>query len=197
MNKKQLQSEETKKRVAESAKALFIQKGYAATSIEDIVESTGSSKGNIYYHFKSKQGLFLYLLDEWEQEWIEKWKEQSQTYATKIDKLYGMVEHLVINDLNHPLTKAADEFMGDESGDSVIQDRIVNFLQDCIAFNQELLQEGMDAGELEQGDAKTLGIILQALLNGLGEMTRQLSLTEVLKLYRDAMHVMLFGIAQR
>lgn len=65
MNKKQQQSEETKRRIAEAAKALFMQKGYRSTSIENIVEATGSSKGNIYYHFKSKEGLFLHLIEEW------------------------------------------------------------------------------------------------------------------------------------
>ena len=39
MNKKKLQSEQTKRKVADAAKALFSQKGYKATSIEEIVEA--------------------------------------------------------------------------------------------------------------------------------------------------------------
>ena len=67
LNKKQLQ-EQTKKNLR-MIQSPFVQKGYKATSIEDIVAATGSSKGNIYYHFKSKEGLFLYLIDEWDREW--------------------------------------------------------------------------------------------------------------------------------
>lgn len=66
----------TKKRIAEAAKNLFIQKGYASTSIENISEATGVSKGNIYYHFDSKEGLFIHVLDEWEKEWMEQWEDQ-------------------------------------------------------------------------------------------------------------------------
>ena len=73
--------------MADAAKALFSQKGYKATSIEEIVEATGSSKGNIYYHFKSKEGLFLYLIDEWDLEWERNWKERESLYKTTRDKL--------------------------------------------------------------------------------------------------------------
>src|SRR5699024_8927094 len=37
----------------------FMEYGYAATSINAIAEDLGSTKGRIYYHFKSKADLFL------------------------------------------------------------------------------------------------------------------------------------------
>lgn len=173
MNKKQLQSEQTQKRIAESARALFVQKGYAATSIEDIVAATGSSKGNIYYHFKSKEGLFLFLLDEWDREWIDQWKDREVHYQTVTDKLYGVAEHLVVNDLNHPLTKAANEFFSNEDVKSDVEERIVAMMASHIRFNQQLLQEGMDQGEFTKGNAETLAIILESLIIGLSQMARK------------------------
>ncbi|GAE04309.1 regulatory protein, TetR [Paenibacillus sp. JCM 10914] len=89
MNKKQQQSEDTRKRIADAAKQLFMQKGYKSTSIEEIVEATGSSKGNIYYHFKSKEGLFLFLIEEWDLEWDQRWDEQGRNYKNSVDKLYA------------------------------------------------------------------------------------------------------------
>jgi AcrR family transcriptional regulator len=53
-----------RERLLESAKILFSQKGYYATSVEDIVESAGFSKGNFYYYFKSKEELFNSLVEE-------------------------------------------------------------------------------------------------------------------------------------
>ena len=53
-----------RERLLESAKRLFSQKGYYATSVEDIVESAGLSKGAFYFYFKSKEELFKILVEE-------------------------------------------------------------------------------------------------------------------------------------
>jgi len=53
-----------RERLLESAKRLFSQKGYYATSVEDIVESAGFSKGTFYFYFKSKEELFKSLVEE-------------------------------------------------------------------------------------------------------------------------------------
>jgi len=53
-----------RERLLESAKALFSQRGYYATSVEDIVESAGFSKGTFYFYFKGKEELFKSLVEE-------------------------------------------------------------------------------------------------------------------------------------
>jgi len=53
-----------RERLLESAKTLFSQRGYYATSVEDIVESAGLSKGAFYFYFKSKEELFKSLVEE-------------------------------------------------------------------------------------------------------------------------------------
>ncbi|MBQ4901039.1 TetR/AcrR family transcriptional regulator [Paenibacillus sp. Marseille-P2973] len=196
MNKKQLQSEQTKKRVVEAARILFAQKGYKATSIEDIVAATGSSKGNLYYHFKSKEGLFLYLIDEWDREWEEKWQEKEPLYKTTTEKLYGFAELLVHDDLNHPLTKAADEFFNSDKTTEV-EERVGELVDRHLQWNQRLIQQGIDNGEFRQGSAKEHAVILESLLIGLSQMSRKKSPEEILELYKQAMKVLLYGIADR
>ncbi|MFE5318854.1 TetR/AcrR family transcriptional regulator [Paenibacillus sp. NPDC056579] len=196
MNKKQLQSEQTKKRVADAARGLFGQKGYKATSIEDIVEATGSSKGNIYYHFKSKEGLFLYLLDEWDREWEQTWKQKEPTYKTTTEKLYGVAEQLVLEDMNHPLTKAADEFFNNEEKTSDVEERISEMVARHVAFNRNLLQQGMESGEFNQANVERLAVILEGLIIGLGQMSRKSKPEDALELYRSAVQIFLHGIAK-
>lgn len=45
-----------------AAQEVFLEKGYAATSIEDVVERTGGSKATIYAYFGNKEGLFSEML---------------------------------------------------------------------------------------------------------------------------------------
>lgn len=61
----QQRSEETRAKIIESAIKLFSNRGFNATSVDDICEEAGISKGAFYHHFESKQALFLALLDSW------------------------------------------------------------------------------------------------------------------------------------
>ncbi len=49
----------------ESAIRLFSARGYNKASVDEICAEAGISKGAFYHHFKSKQALFLALLDGW------------------------------------------------------------------------------------------------------------------------------------
>lgn len=53
-----------RERLLKAAIRLFTQKGYAATSVREIVEEAGVTKPVLYYHFKSKEGLYLAALNE-------------------------------------------------------------------------------------------------------------------------------------
>ncbi|WP_152401151.1 TetR/AcrR family transcriptional regulator [Paenibacillus cellulositrophicus] len=195
MNQKQLQSEQTKRKIADAARALFIQKGYKATSIEDIVAATGSSKGNIYYHFKSKEGLFLHLLEEWDREWELNWEQNEHLYKTTTEKLYAVAEQLAADDLNHPLTKAADEFFHNEEKTSEVESRMAEMKVKHLAFNQNLLQEGIDRGEFMPGDAERLAAVLEAIFFGANQLSRRLNPEKTTLLYWDAVTVFLNGVA--
>jgi AcrR family transcriptional regulator len=61
----QQRSEETRSKILISAAKLFSAKGYNAASVDDICADAGISKGAFYHHFKTKQDLFLALLDGW------------------------------------------------------------------------------------------------------------------------------------
>lgn len=49
----------------EAAIKLFSSRGYNKASVDEICREAGISKGAFYHHFKSKQALFLALLDGW------------------------------------------------------------------------------------------------------------------------------------
>ncbi|MBX7156839.1 MAG: TetR/AcrR family transcriptional regulator [Verrucomicrobiae bacterium] len=49
--------------ILDSAIGAFAQKGYAGTSLQDILKATRLSKPTLYYYFESKAGLFRAILD--------------------------------------------------------------------------------------------------------------------------------------
>ncbi|MBB2943328.1 AcrR family transcriptional regulator [Actinoplanes lutulentus] len=49
----------TRSQLLDSAEALFGEKGFAQTSIDDILESSGVSRATLYAHFTGKEGLLI------------------------------------------------------------------------------------------------------------------------------------------
>ncbi|MFD1179534.1 TetR/AcrR family transcriptional regulator [Paenibacillus puldeungensis] len=56
-------SQEKKKIILRTAMQLFAAKGASATSMQELAEACGMSKGSLYLHFKSKEELELSLFD--------------------------------------------------------------------------------------------------------------------------------------
>ena len=62
-------SHETRKKILEVSKDLFLEKGFDNTSIQDIIDGLGGlTKGVIYHHFESKQEILQSIIRENNQE---------------------------------------------------------------------------------------------------------------------------------
>ena len=55
--------EQTIERILDTAAQLFFQKGYDKTTLQDIIDATGLSKGAIYHHFASKEAILIDVVD--------------------------------------------------------------------------------------------------------------------------------------
>ncbi|MGD2197209.1 TetR/AcrR family transcriptional regulator [Lysinibacillus fusiformis] len=53
------------KRVIEVAATLFLEKGFAYTSMDELVRVSKVSKSNVYYHFSNKEELLEGVVDYW------------------------------------------------------------------------------------------------------------------------------------
>jgi AcrR family transcriptional regulator len=62
--KEKSQESEARKRLLSAALELFTRKGYAATSVREIVEVAGVTKPVLYYYFRNKEGIYLDLFRE-------------------------------------------------------------------------------------------------------------------------------------
>jgi len=187
------QGEHTKKRIALRAKALFEQKGYFAATMDEIREAAGASKGSIYYHFKSKEELFLYILELTMLEWVDKWAEISAPLRTATDKLYALAEHFA-SDFQNPLVKAAEEFGGSETADPAVLARLMEITRVHYPIFRQLLEEGMKSGEFERMDATELMYVVIGLMGGLGVAYYEVGAEEIAPLYRKSIDILLRGI---
>ncbi|NTW05657.1 MAG: TetR/AcrR family transcriptional regulator [Peptococcaceae bacterium] len=55
---------DTKKRLFDSAAKVFAKKGFDKATVDEIADYAGVAKGTIYYYFRGKEELFLFLMEE-------------------------------------------------------------------------------------------------------------------------------------
>ncbi|WP_397539112.1 TetR/AcrR family transcriptional regulator [Rummeliibacillus pycnus] len=72
------------KRVIEAAATLFLEKGFAYTSMDELVRVSKVSKSNVYYHFSNKEELLEGVVDYW-----------IETYQRAIDEILSQNQLLV------------------------------------------------------------------------------------------------------
>jgi AcrR family transcriptional regulator len=98
--RKRLSGEERRAAILESALAVFADRGYHASSIDDIAREGGVSKALIYEHFSSKQQLYAELLEQHAGELFERLaaamdqaaNTAAARLATGLDAFYRFVE---------------------------------------------------------------------------------------------------------
>jgi TetR/AcrR family transcriptional regulator len=62
----------TKELIFQGALKAFAEKGYNETTMEQISELCGVAKGTLYYNFKTKEDLYIFVMESGVQRFIEK-----------------------------------------------------------------------------------------------------------------------------
>jgi TetR/AcrR family transcriptional repressor of nem operon len=96
-----------KEKIVHESLKLFSLKGFLSTSIHDILEATGSSKGGFYNHFSSKEDLFFKVLDEARIIWRERNLSGLNELKRPRDKIVTL-----LNNYKDRYLKDADNFPG-------------------------------------------------------------------------------------
>ena len=82
-----------KERIIHESLRQFSTKGFMSTSINDILEAVGTSKGGFYNHFKSKEELFFAALSEARKIWRQKNLAGLDHCHRPLDKIKKILEN--------------------------------------------------------------------------------------------------------
>ena len=82
-----------KERIIHESLKLFSLKGFLSTSINDVLEAAGTSKGGFYNHFASKEDLFFEVLNEARRMWREKCLAGLDEIESPIERIKKLLEN--------------------------------------------------------------------------------------------------------
>ncbi|MBY3619473.1 TetR/AcrR family transcriptional regulator [Acinetobacter sp. CUI P1] len=189
--------EETKKRIVLKATQLFVQKGYAAVTMNEVCAASNVSKGSLYHHFPSKDELFLYVVEEDTAQWLQAWEDKKKEIVGVEERLYALAEHYA-NDFQNPLIQALEEFSRSRAHPEDITKRLVLLYEAASHACRDLLKEGMDTGYFIKGDLEDYVIIVNGMLEGIGRVSEysmhEKTSDDIKKYYRESVRLLLRGI---
>jgi len=81
---------------------LFARQGFHNTSISDIANGAGITKGAIYWHFENKEALFAAILDNMRLNWQEIVQQHVEEVENPRDKLDQLFENFYLLLVQHP-----------------------------------------------------------------------------------------------
>jgi len=119
---KALQPKDTAHRILNQAMRIFLEKGYHGTSIEDITQAAGVTKGALYWHFRSKEALLKRIIEEFEGRFlnglIQAVNNVQGSFIDKIEKYfrYNAAFSYYNRDLCVSFTTLAAELVGAHHG---------------------------------------------------------------------------------
>ncbi len=150
----------TRMRLFQAAAELFSQKGYTATSVNEIVEAAGVTKPALYYHFGNKEGLYLKMLEEASRDLELEIQQAVATpgdavtrIRTLCDRLMEMViTHLALVRLMHAM------YYGPPQGAPYFDFEAVH--QQVLQATVKLVEEGIREGSIRTGDPTDIAWVI-------------------------------------
>ena len=82
----------TKEKIIEAAWDLFMDQGYDNTTLNEIIERSGTSKGAFYHHFRAKEDLLFRMAWYFDKNYTG-WTESQDMTRNKVDLLFDFVLH--------------------------------------------------------------------------------------------------------
>ena len=161
---KKYDSQATINEILFNAANLFLEKGFANTSMNDIAKAAGISKGAIYHHFKSKEEIINAVTDKQAaavQEIMESWLSEADAFNGK-EKLQFILEKNIDSQEAHSLDDVMSVRM--KSAEFVL-----SYMQDSVQngapFIAEIIKLGIDDGSLTTDFPDECAEVFLLLLN--------------------------------
>jgi AcrR family transcriptional regulator len=159
------QDESVRARLLEAASGLFAQKGYAATTVREIVDAAGVTKPVLYYYFGNKEGIYLELMEEalgTVHSLVTRAMESGGSARERIERLCESTFDAMLDHLD--VVRVMDSsYYGPPQGAPYFDFEV--FHREFEGAVRSLVEAGMASGELRPGDPEVVTLALIGALD--------------------------------
>lgn len=163
-------AERTKQYIVEKTAPVFNRKGYAGTSISDLTEATGLTKGSIYGNFENKDEVALAAFDYNYRRVVALVSERLQKQNNSVDKLkayvavYGELPKDALLQYGCPVLNTATEA---DDTHPALRDKAVMAIRLWKKNLVSIIRKGQEKKEIRKSvDASEFALSFIALIEG-------------------------------
>ncbi len=182
-----------KESILEAAAVLFAQKGFKETSMSEVSKISGVAQGTIFYHFKSKEGLLLAILEDLKSKVLESFEDfyRNENFSCGLEMVEGVIAFYL--DL---ASRLEDRFLvlhRHISYELALENpgcrQCMEAIYDCFVdiFEQAIRQGQLD-GSIIALPAKKAALILYTMVDGLVRLDTY-QLYEAASLYEELLEL--------
>ena len=186
----------TKRKIFEASMKLFAEKGYDATSIEEITATVGVAKGTLYYHFSSKEEIFNFLIEEGIkllQNSVDIKTSKHNNYIDKI-KAIVLIQIKIVAKYENIITILLSQFWGTKERNKKCQDLVYQY----IGQIEKIVQEGIEKGEIKKGDTRAIASEIYGLIcSTLVYKKREIENMNIMQLYHEYENTVINGLRNK
>ena len=182
----------TKRKIFETSMKLFAEKGYDATSIEDITATVGVAKGTLYYHFSSKEEIFNFLVEEGIKLLQNSIDIKTAKFPNYIDKIKAIVliQIKMVVKYEDLITILLSQFLGNEARNQKCQKHILEYVNKI----EEIVKEGIKAGEIKKGNPQAIASEIYGLIFSSLVYKARKEEIDVMKLFKEFENTVVEGL---
>lgn len=182
----------TRESIIASAAPIFNLKGFAGSSIADILEATGLEKGGLYRHFASKDELAIAAFDYALRVLEARRKAAQAKTTTALGRLHAYVDTVAASIEKPPLPGGCpilNTAIDADDTHAELRKRAAKAMRDWQAHVTEAVRDGVASGELRpDADAAATASIVTSALEGAIMVTVLLRDPTQMKRVADHLH---------
>jgi AcrR family transcriptional regulator len=180
----------SRRAILDAAAVEFARHGFAAASLNRIIEASGLTKGGVYNHFPSKQDLALAVLEDQMRGSVRTVTAVMARHERAVDRLFEMPLYLA----DHPeyagfplgLRRVVEEL----SADPRLRDDVCRLLRLWVDTVTDQFRDAQEEGTVRRDlDAAVLGEVAVGAFTGMQAMTDQLRDGQFARRIRNAVEV--------
>jgi len=158
--------------ILQAARQVFANQGFHNTRMSDIAQATGVSQGTLYHYFRSKDELFLAVLNVWNEQ-IKSVVEQLPAADVHVTDKFWMVNQLAVNffetgeDLLPVLVEYWAYILHEPEAAAAFREFFLSMQQSF----KDILYQGVEIGEFKPVDVEVLSTLPLIVLDGITVLT--------------------------
>jgi AcrR family transcriptional regulator len=167
--------EKSRRAILDAALPVFRAHGYAAASLNQIIDASGLTKGGFYFHFPSKQALALAVLEDHQRRALEEVHRDIGTHERAVDRLFAtprvIARHTESGEGPAAMRKLTEELARDPD----LRDEVCGSIQMWIDDAAEKFRAAQAEGSVRDDiDAATFAEVAVGSMVGMQVLSEQL-----------------------